>query len=103
MTLKENLQSAIIRQAYAYLEKEPEKNQPKLLDLVEKLDATGAYGAQLAQVRQVLGDSANNWVIKHTAILHFCGKAKPWKPRYIYRFGALYLHYMQLAERMLNA
>lgn len=44
-----------------------------------------------------------NWVLKHTAILHFCGKAKPWKPHYIYRFGALYLHYMQLAERMLNA
>lgn len=43
-----------------------------------------------------------NWVIKHTSILHFCGKAKPWKPHYLYRFGALYLHYMHLAERILS-
>jgi len=41
-----------------------------------------------------------NWVMGHTAILHFCGKAKPWKPGYFYRFGVLYLHYMNLAEKM---
>lgn len=39
------------------------------------------------------------WVMEHTAILHFCGKAKPWKPHYPYRFGVLYRHYMQLARR----
>lgn len=39
------------------------------------------------------------WVLKHTAILHFCGKAKPWKKNYFYRFGILYRHYMQLAQR----
>lgn len=39
------------------------------------------------------------WVMEHTAILHFCGKLKPWKPKYIYRFGILYRHYMQLARR----
>ena len=61
MKLKENLQSAIIKQAYAYLEKEPEKNLPKLLDLVEKLDAAGTYQSQLAQVRQVLTQPNNNW------------------------------------------
>lgn len=43
-----------------------------------------------------------NWVIKHTAILHFCGRAKPWKQHYIYRFGTLYKHYMQLTERILS-
>ena len=35
----------------------------------------------------------------HTAILHFCGKAKPWKPGYFYRFGLLCQHYMQLSRR----
>ena len=40
------------------------------------------------------------WVMEHTAILHFCGKAKPWKPGYLYRFGVLYHHYAQLARRM---
>ncbi len=24
------------------------------------------------------------WVMEHTAILHFCGKEKPWKPKYIH-------------------
>ena len=39
-----------------------------------------------------------NWVMAHTAVLHFCGSAKPWKPRYPYRFGVLYQHYRHLAE-----
>lgn len=39
-----------------------------------------------------------DWVIRHTTILHFCGKAKPWKKGYIYRFGLLYKHYEQLAR-----
>ena len=39
------------------------------------------------------------WVMEHTAILHFCGKEKPWKPKYIHRFGILYQHYVQLTRR----
>ena len=39
------------------------------------------------------------WVMAHTAILHFCGKEKPWKPKYIHRFGILYQHYAQLTRR----
>ena len=40
------------------------------------------------------------WVMEHTAILHFCGKEKPWKPKYIHRFGILYQHYAQLTRRV---
>lgn len=39
------------------------------------------------------------WVMEHTAILHFCGKEKPWKSKYIHRFGILYQHYAQLTHR----
>ena len=39
------------------------------------------------------------WVMEHTAILHFCGKAKPWKSKYAHRFGILYRHYIQLTKR----
>ncbi|WP_295584943.1 glycosyltransferase family 8 protein [uncultured Oscillibacter sp.] len=39
------------------------------------------------------------WVMDHTAILHFCGKEKPWKPKYFHRFGILYQHYARLARR----
>lgn len=42
------------------------------------------------------------WVMEHTAILHFCGKEKPWKKTYIHRFGILYQHYAQLAKRAWN-
>ena len=41
-----------------------------------------------------------DWVMEHTAILHFCGKAKPWKKGYFYRFGVLYKHYARLTARM---
>ena len=30
-----------------------------------------------------------DWVMRHTAVLHLCGKAKPWKPGEPYRFGVL--------------
>ena len=45
------------------------------------------------------GEQDMDWAMENTAILHFCGKAKPWKPNYIYRFGVLYRHYERLAER----
>ena len=47
------------------------------------------------------GKCDSQWVMEHTAILHFCGRAKPWKNNYIYRFGLLYRHYMQLTRRTL--
>ena len=40
-----------------------------------------------------------DWVMRNTGILHFCGKAKPWKPGYLRRFGVLYKHYIQLTRR----
>ena len=47
------------------------------------------------------GDADMEWVIENTAVLHFCGRAKPWKPHYRHRFGMLYLHYEQLTRRAL--
>lgn len=38
-----------------------------------------------------------NWILDHTAILHYCGKEKPWHRHYRYRFGSLYRHYEHLA------
>ena len=44
------------------------------------------------------GKADTAWVMSHTAVFHFCGKAKPWKEHYSYRFGILYRHYMQLSK-----
>ncbi|MEO3946872.1 glycosyltransferase family 8 protein [Gorillibacterium sp. CAU 1737] len=38
-----------------------------------------------------------DYVIRHTAILHFCGKRKPWNKNYSGSFHALYKHYERLA------
>ena len=42
-----------------------------------------------------------DWVMRNTAILHFCGKSKPWQKGYIHRFGILYKHYENLTEQKL--
>lgn len=39
-----------------------------------------------------------DWVMENTAILHFCGKSKPWQKGYIHRFGILYKHYEHLTK-----
>ena len=46
------------------------------------------------------GEADEDWVMQHTSILHFCGRQKPWKPNYPYRFGVLYKHYEQQAARI---
>lgn len=43
-----------------------------------------------------------NWVMQNTAVLHFCGKNKPWHEDYKNTFGLLYLHYMNLTMRKLH-
>lgn len=47
------------------------------------------------------GEADIDWVMKNTAVLHFCGKLKPWHAHYRHRFGVLYRHYMQLAKLFL--
>lgn len=49
-----------------------------------------------------LGKHDLGWVMQNTAVLHFCGKNKPWQPEYKNPFGMLYLHYMNLTVRKLH-
>ena len=44
-----------------------------------------------------------DWVMENTAVLHFCGRAKPWQKGYIHRFGVLYKHYMALTAKAVQA
>ena len=53
MAIKENLQVAAIKQAYAYLDKGPDTNLPKLMELADKMDTANAFAAQV-QPRQTL-------------------------------------------------
>lgn len=38
-----------------------------------------------------------DYIIRNTAIIHFCGKKKPWKKGYDGKFYSLYKHYEKLA------
>lgn len=67
-------------------------------DLIWNYDARNYHDYKLA----THGEADINWIMEHTAILHFCGREKPWKPYYYRRFGVLYRHYMQLTRRMLS-
>lgn len=46
------------------------------------------------------GEATLDWVMNNTTILHFCGRDKPWAPRYRGQFAALYKHYATLARRI---
>lgn len=46
------------------------------------------------------GEATLDWVMNNTAILHFCGRDKPWAPKYRGQFAALYKHYATLAHRI---
>ena len=61
MDIKENIQVAAIKKAYEYLDRDPEGNLPKLMDLADKLDVANAYPAQRAAIRRAISDPGNNW------------------------------------------
>ncbi len=46
------------------------------------------------------GERDMDFIMDHTAILHFCGKSKPWTKNYIGYFASLYKHYQRLIERI---
>ena len=46
------------------------------------------------------GEATLDWVMNNTAILHFCGRDKPWAPKYRGQFAAFYKHYATLARRI---
>ena len=71
---------------------------PEILDLPDILWNYDARNYSNYYLR-TSGEATTDWVMANTAILHFCGKEKPWKPFYHHRFGILYKHYMNLCRR----
>lgn len=61
MNIKKNVQAAAMKQVYAYLDRNPEANLSRLLELADKLDVSGAYHKQLSTVRRAVADPNNNW------------------------------------------
>ena len=57
----EAVQSFAAKQALKYMEQEPEKNLPKLLDWADKFDKNDLYLAQRRVLRKVLDHPEGNW------------------------------------------
>ena len=61
MALKENMEAFAVKQALSYLDRDPEKNLPKLLDWVDRFDRKGTLKSQRKAVREALGSKDSNW------------------------------------------
>ncbi|MBQ4133017.1 MAG: glycosyltransferase family 8 protein [Desulfovibrionaceae bacterium] len=64
-------------------------------------DSLYNYDARLYQMYYLAsgGEKDLGWVMENTAIIHFCGKTKPWLKNTKGKFAALYKHYMRLSSR----
>ncbi|MDO4554786.1 MAG: glycosyltransferase family 8 protein [Lachnospiraceae bacterium] len=104
MDLKEQRDKIYPEDIYAYVEKH--KNELILpdqdilnglySDRIEPFDdSMYNYDARKFQRYLLLskGVKTIDWVMEHTAVLHFCGRNKPWKPYCKNRFALLYKHY----------
>ncbi len=60
------------------------------------------YDARYYHLYKMMSDGScdMDYVIRHTVILHFCGKKKPWQKTYSGKFHALYKHYEKMAENI---
>lgn len=60
-TTKENLKSFAVKQILNYLDKDPDKNVPKILDALDKFEKNDTVSAQIKAVREALSDKSSNW------------------------------------------
>lgn len=60
-TIKENAKSAAVKAALSYLDKNPEENLPKLINLLEKFDVNRYLAPQIKAVRKNFIGKKNNW------------------------------------------
>ncbi len=61
MAIIENMEAFAIKKALEYLDKDPEKNMPKLLDWFDKFDRKDTLSKERAVIRIVISNQENNW------------------------------------------
>ncbi|MEA4815675.1 MAG: radical SAM protein [Lachnospiraceae bacterium] len=61
MNFSDNMKVLGMQKVYGYLEKDPEKNIPKIINLIEKFDKTKSISGQLKIIKEVMSDKNNNW------------------------------------------
>ena len=61
MGIADGMKKVLISKACDYLEKDPDENIPKLLDMAKKLDKDGGITKEIAGVRAIVDDKDGNW------------------------------------------
>ena len=61
MAIAQNVEAFAVKQALSYLDKDPEKNLPKLLDWFDRFDRKDTLKTQRDVIRSVVMDQDNNW------------------------------------------
>lgn len=59
--MNDRLSSAALKLAYSYLDSNPEKNLPKLMDWADRFDRNNVVENQRKAFRRVIEDKNNNW------------------------------------------
>lgn len=60
-TVTENLQSLALKEVLGYLDSNPDKNLPRIVNWVDKFDRERVNERQLRTIRQIVGDPNGNW------------------------------------------
>ena len=61
MKIVNKLEEASIMKVYDYLEKNPEKNMGKIMDIIDKLDTKNTFEPARDFVREIVNDPGNIW------------------------------------------
>ena len=61
MGLMDQLKKTGMSMVYGYLDKDPDRNLPKLIDWADQLDTKNVYGPARKQFRKVIEDPESNW------------------------------------------
>lgn len=57
----DQLKKAGMSMVYGYLDQDPDRNLPKLIDWADQLDTKNVYGPARKQFRKVIEDPESNW------------------------------------------
>lgn len=60
-TMKENVQAFAVKKVLNYLDEDPERSLPKLLEWADKFDTNNRFLSHRNAVREVISDPDNNW------------------------------------------
>ena len=82
MTVNDKLKQAAAMKAFEYILKDPDKNLPKMMDSIAKLDDSDSIVKQVETIKSVFLDPSSNW---RQLILNLLRDVDPEEIRHIFK------------------